>query len=188
MISIGYEPETGVEHLVPDAEQHPGAHLLSEECPCAPYKWDEDVWKHQPMPRRSCPDDGTCHHECGVGYCFRVEYAEPLSFAGWGSQWPEDIRRTYGKPGHRVSATAEQQAIVTLSLANCNLRRELHQLTYLRRKEFEELEEERRQLTARWRGAASITARRQRPYEGSLWRELRHAVRRWKSYRGHITK
>lgn len=41
---------------------------------------------------RDCPDDGTCHHYCTVG-CWRVMHAEPLSAAGWGDQWPEEIRR-----------------------------------------------------------------------------------------------
>jgi hypothetical protein len=45
---------------------------------------------------RLCPDDGTCHHDCDEGYCFRVEYCEPLTAAGWGDRWPTSIRRIYG--------------------------------------------------------------------------------------------
>ena len=32
-----------------------------------------------------CPDDGTCHHDCKPGDCFRVRTCEPLSpFRSWG--------------------------------------------------------------------------------------------------------
>lgn len=39
-----------------------------------------------------CPDGGKCHHECRTG-CWRVRYASPLSAAGWGDDWPEDVRQ-----------------------------------------------------------------------------------------------
>lgn len=52
-----------------------------------------------------CPDGGICHHGCGAGYCFRVEYCEPLTAAGWGDRWPESIRRFYGSP--KTSAQLE---------------------------------------------------------------------------------
>ena len=39
---------------------------------------------------RDCPDGGTCHHECGLARCWRVDTCEPLSGVYPGNQWPED--------------------------------------------------------------------------------------------------
>lgn len=39
-----------------------------------------------------CPDGGACHHLCGGGRCFRVECASPLSAAGWGDTWPDEVK------------------------------------------------------------------------------------------------
>jgi predicted house-cleaning noncanonical NTP pyrophosphatase (MazG superfamily) len=44
--------------------------------------------------RPHCPDDGTCHHECVEhfrGACWRVYNASPLSAAGWGDHWPQEV-------------------------------------------------------------------------------------------------
>jgi hypothetical protein len=52
---------------------------------------------------RDCPDGGTCHHDCGRGGCFRVDWASPLSVAGWGDTWPEEVRKaehSRGPGGH----------------------------------------------------------------------------------------
>jgi hypothetical protein len=43
-------------------------------------------------PRRTCPDEGYCHHWCGLGGCFRVAHAGPLSIAAYpGDDWPEAV-------------------------------------------------------------------------------------------------
>lgn len=42
---------------------------------------------------RSCPDGGTCHHECGTGGCFRVGSCGPLSGIYLGDTWPESVRQ-----------------------------------------------------------------------------------------------
>lgn len=39
----------------------------------------------------NCPDDGTCHHECGDGPCFRVQTCEPLSGVYPNDRWPADV-------------------------------------------------------------------------------------------------
>lgn len=41
--------------------------------------------------RRKCPDDGTCHHECGDRGCFRVACCEPLSNVFPNDEWPQPI-------------------------------------------------------------------------------------------------
>lgn len=41
----------------------------------------------------TCPDDGTCHHECKDTTCFRVRCCGPLSGVYVGDQWPEFIRK-----------------------------------------------------------------------------------------------
>lgn len=40
-----------------------------------------------------CPDGGACHHSCSAPQaCFRVDFAEPLSAAGFpGNKWPAEI-------------------------------------------------------------------------------------------------
>jgi hypothetical protein len=40
---------------------------------------------------RTCPDKGTCHHECGAGPCFRVSWAGPLSGVYPGDAWPAEV-------------------------------------------------------------------------------------------------
>lgn len=45
---------------------------------------------------RRCPDDGTCHHACEPGQCFRVACCSPLTAAGWGDEWPAEIKVRYG--------------------------------------------------------------------------------------------
>jgi hypothetical protein len=47
----------------------------------------------QQQPRRHCPDDGTCHHECGTGPCWRVNNAGPLSGVFPGDEWPHHARQ-----------------------------------------------------------------------------------------------
>ena len=39
-----------------------------------------------------CPDNGTCHHGCESGNCFRVGFCGPLSGVFPHNQWPEDLR------------------------------------------------------------------------------------------------
>lgn len=42
--------------------------------------------------RLTCPDDGTCHHECpSVAACFRVAFCGPLSGSFPGDRWPEGM-------------------------------------------------------------------------------------------------
>lgn len=41
---------------------------------------------------RTCPDGGTCHHQCSAGPCFRVITCGPLSGTYPGDQWPAEIR------------------------------------------------------------------------------------------------
>lgn len=41
--------------------------------------------------KRTCPDDGTCHHDCGDGTCWRVRNAEPLSGVFAGDRWPPRV-------------------------------------------------------------------------------------------------
>jgi hypothetical protein len=53
--------------------------------------------------RRGCPDGGTCHHECGRGGCFRIDWAGPLSGVYPGDVWPEEVREAEharGSGGH----------------------------------------------------------------------------------------
>jgi hypothetical protein len=40
--------------------------------------------------KRSCPDGGTCHHECGA-WCWRVQMCGPLSGVFPGDRWPAAI-------------------------------------------------------------------------------------------------
>jgi len=40
------------------------------------------------MSQRTCPDQGTCHHECGADQCFRVQCCGPLSGVFPGNRWP----------------------------------------------------------------------------------------------------
>jgi hypothetical protein len=47
-----------------------------------------------------CPDQGTCHHGCGDGPCFRVLYAGPLSGRYDGDVWPQEIRARHGQLAH----------------------------------------------------------------------------------------
>jgi Domain of unknown function (DUF5664) len=50
----------------------------------------------QKLLKRSCPDDGTCHHECNLGApCFRVLTCGPLSGKFPDDQWPEDVWRVH---------------------------------------------------------------------------------------------
>jgi len=37
--------------------------------------------------KRKCPDDGTCHHSCGNGSCFRVVFCEPFSDYNGTGEW-----------------------------------------------------------------------------------------------------
>jgi transcriptional regulator with XRE-family HTH domain len=53
----------------------------------------------QQQPRRHCPDDGTCHHECGTGPCWRVNNAGPLSGVFPGDEWPDHARQEEGTDG-----------------------------------------------------------------------------------------
>jgi hypothetical protein len=48
----------------------------------------------------ACPDDGACHHQCDPGSCFRVHHAGPLTVAGFGDTWPQEIKDTYRDGGH----------------------------------------------------------------------------------------
>jgi hypothetical protein len=41
---------------------------------------------------RSCPDDGTCHHACDAGPCFRVRACGPLSGVFPDNRWPQEVR------------------------------------------------------------------------------------------------
>lgn len=41
-----------------------------------------------------CPDDGTCHHDCVVGVCFRVHCCGPLSGVFPDDEWPVEIVKT----------------------------------------------------------------------------------------------
>lgn len=55
----------------------------------------EVLWDvlNEPQP---CPDGGACHHECAERYrgaCWRVWNAEPLTIAGWGDRWPDEVVR-----------------------------------------------------------------------------------------------
>lgn len=46
--------------------------------------------------RRTCPDEGTCHHECEGAHsstCFRVQHCEPLSGVFPNDVWPLRLRR-----------------------------------------------------------------------------------------------
>lgn len=43
----------------------------------------------------TCPDGGTCHHECGTGTCFRVACCGPLSGRYPDDAWPADVRAAY---------------------------------------------------------------------------------------------
>jgi hypothetical protein len=47
--------------------------------------------------RPSCPDGGTCHHECVSGSlvdCFRVAYCAPLSGVYADDRWPASAEVT----------------------------------------------------------------------------------------------
>jgi hypothetical protein len=49
--------------------------------------WNSEVTAYVDYQR--CPDDGRCHHECGVTSCFRVVTCSPLS--AHGEDWtPEE--------------------------------------------------------------------------------------------------
>lgn len=39
-------------------------------------------------PRRKCPDDGTCHHQCERNECFRVRGCGPLTGVYHNDEWP----------------------------------------------------------------------------------------------------
>lgn len=41
--------------------------------------------------KKTCPDDGTCHHDCGDGTCWRVRNAEPLSGVFAEDRWPPRV-------------------------------------------------------------------------------------------------
>lgn len=42
--------------------------------------------------RERCPDDGACHHECGIADpCFRVRTCEPLSGVYPDDRWPDEV-------------------------------------------------------------------------------------------------
>lgn len=44
--------------------------------------------KPAPAVRRTCPDDGCCHHKCGPDdKCFRSTYCLPLSGSGLNDDW-----------------------------------------------------------------------------------------------------
>lgn len=45
--------------------------------------------------RRSCPDDGRCHHACVSG-CFRVTAASPLSGVFPNDRWPAAVVAEHG--------------------------------------------------------------------------------------------
>lgn len=48
---------------------------------------------------RLCPDEGTCHHRCSPGSCFRVHNAGPLSGRYPGDEWPATVKASYGDGG-----------------------------------------------------------------------------------------
>ena len=41
--------------------------------------------------KRSCPDEGACHHFCEAGPCFRVLACGPLSGVFPDNRWPQEI-------------------------------------------------------------------------------------------------
>ena len=44
------------------------------------------------MSAGDCPDYGACHHDCGDGPCFRVQYCGPLSGVYPDDEWPVDVK------------------------------------------------------------------------------------------------
>lgn len=48
--------------------------------------------------RPTCPDRGTCHHQCPPSACFRVRTCGPLSNVFPGDAWPEEVRREHLAP------------------------------------------------------------------------------------------
>jgi hypothetical protein len=64
-------------------------------------------------PRLTCPDGGTCHHECAA-QCFRVQACGPLTAAGFeGNQWPAAVRALHQPGGvveHGMAAGAAVRA------------------------------------------------------------------------------
>lgn len=60
------------------------------------YKLTHSGQKASDRVRQSCPDDGTCHHNCLAGQCFRVHHAGPLS-RGEGD-WTEAEINDYSDP------------------------------------------------------------------------------------------
>lgn len=74
------------------SDRHPEWHnqmvLLPEEW--AEIVRDFPVAAFQSPEPRSCPDGGTCHHECTVG-CWRIIHTGPLSGVYAGDAWPLDV-------------------------------------------------------------------------------------------------
>lgn len=52
--------------------------------------------------RGACPDDGTCHHNCLAGECFRVHHAGPMG-RGEGD-WTEDEIESHSKPSASIDS------------------------------------------------------------------------------------
>ncbi len=66
------------------------------------------------MSDRVCPDDGTCHHDCGSGGCFRVACCVPLT--AYGEVWSDADKDQppYSGTDHMTAA------IVSLSRRPCS--------------------------------------------------------------------
>lgn len=75
--------------------------------------------------------------------------------------------------------TVEQDALVSLAMAHSYLEEEVAE----KRAEIRQQAEEHHDHVLRLRMQGATYFRAPRPYEGSLWRELRHAYVRWRSYR-----
>jgi len=52
--------------------------------------------------RGQCPDEGTCHHECGDAGCWRVTFCAPLS--SYGDDWTDEDRAANPNPPLRIEA------------------------------------------------------------------------------------
>lgn len=69
--------------------------LTCDTCWCLVMKIDWErhrQWhlKQEKHTDRSCPDGGTCHHDCTRG-CFRVEACGPLSDVYYNDAWPVEV-------------------------------------------------------------------------------------------------
>lgn len=63
---------------------------------CTDEEVDAYVHAYRQAWDRKCPDDGTCHHACAPSECFRVAACSPLTVAGWGDEWPAEIKAAFG--------------------------------------------------------------------------------------------